>query len=63
MIKNGFAVALVLGFLEMGEMRPLCLSAVSGDDSVSALGASIGVAFFGLTYMDDASVFIASNGV
>ena len=63
MVEDGFTVALDFGFLEVGEMGPLQASAVSGDDSVSALGASVDGAFFRVVHMDDFPFFVISDGV
>jgi hypothetical protein len=63
MMEDGFTVALDFGFLEMGEMGPLQGSAVSGDDSVSAEGASVDGAFFRVVHMDYFPFFITSDGV
>ena len=62
-VEDGFTVALDFGFLEMGEMGPLQGSAVSGDDSVSAEGASVDGAFFRVVHMDYFPFFITSDGV
>ena len=63
MVEDGFTVALDFGFLEVGEMGPLQASAVAGDDSVSALGASVDGAFFCVVHMDDFPFFVISDGV
>jgi len=63
MVENRVAIALGFGFFEMGKVRSLHLSAITGNDPVSALGASVCSAFLGIVYMEDTAFFIVSDGV
>ena len=53
MVKQGFAAAPRFRFLEVGKVRTLGFSFVSGNDAVSTQGAGVGLTLFGFVDVQD----------
>ena len=56
--EHRFAVALLFGFLEVGEVWTLGHPSVAGDDSFPALRTGVGGSFFCSVHMNDCSFCI-----